>query len=62
MALGVGYTILLVADHLTRLGIVVGIGILLDTFVVRTVAIPALFALLGDRMWWPARPVKSHSA
>ncbi|MFF2555320.1 MMPL family transporter [Nocardia sp. NPDC058058] len=38
---------------LTQLGIVVGIGILLDTFVVRTVAVPALFAILGDRIWWP---------
>ncbi|MBY8861821.1 MMPL family transporter [Nocardia sp. CA2R105] len=38
---------------LTQLGIVVGVGILLDTFVVRTVAIPALFALIGWRIWWP---------
>ncbi|MEU8899926.1 MMPL family transporter [Nocardia sp. NPDC048505] len=38
---------------LTQLGIVVGIGILLDTFVVRTVAVPALFAILDDRIWWP---------
>ncbi len=40
---------------LTQLGIVVGIGILLDTFVVRTVVIPALFALIGRRIWWPGR-------
>ncbi|MFF0544904.1 MMPL family transporter [Nocardia thailandica] len=40
---------------LTQLGIVVGVGILLDTFVVRTLVVPALFALLGDRVWWPAR-------
>ena len=40
---------------LTQLGIVVGIGILLDTFVVRTVVIPALFTLIGRRIWWPAR-------
>ncbi|MQY17709.1 hypothetical protein NRB20_07730 [Nocardia sp. RB20] len=38
---------------LTQLGIVVGVGILLDTFIVRTVAIPALFALIGRRIWWP---------
>ncbi|MEV6061332.1 MMPL family transporter [Nocardia asteroides] len=47
---------------LTQLGIVVGIGILLDTFVVRTLVVPALFALLGDRVWWPARPVPADSA
>ena len=40
---------------LTQLGIIVGLGILLDTFVVRTLVIPALFALIGDRIWWPTR-------
>jgi putative drug exporter of the RND superfamily len=38
---------------LTQIGIIVGLGILLDTFVVRTVIIPALFALVGPRIWWP---------
>lgn len=40
---------------LTQVGIIVGLGILLDTFVVRTVVIPALFTLIGPRIWWPAR-------
>jgi RND superfamily putative drug exporter len=40
---------------LTQLGIIVGLGILLDTFLVRTVVIPALFTLIGPRVWWPAR-------
>ena len=44
---------------LTQLGIIVGLGILLDTFVVRTLVIPALFALIGDRIWWPTDP--SHT-
>ena len=39
---------------LTQLGVIVGLGILLDTFVVRTVIIPALFTLIGPRIWWPA--------
>lgn len=38
---------------LTQLGIIVGLGILLDTFVVRTVVIPALFTLIGPAIWWP---------
>jgi putative drug exporter of the RND superfamily len=38
---------------LTQLGIIVGLGILLDTFVVRTVVIPALFTLIGPAVWWP---------
>ncbi|OBF13000.1 hypothetical protein A5727_01575 [Mycobacterium sp. ACS4331] len=40
---------------LTQVGIIVGLGILLDTFLVRTVVIPALFTLIGPRVWWPAR-------
>ncbi|MEU2030829.1 MMPL family transporter [Nocardia amamiensis] len=39
---------------LTQVGIVVGLGILLDTFVVRTVVIPALFSLIGRKIWWPS--------
>ncbi len=38
---------------LTQLGIIVGLGILLDTFVVRTLVIPALFTLIGPGIWWP---------
>ncbi|QBC86240.1 MMPL family transporter [Mycobacterium avium] len=43
---------------LTQLGIIVGLGILLDTFVVRTLVIPALFTLVGDRIWWPNNPAR----
>jgi RND superfamily putative drug exporter len=38
---------------LTQVGIIVGLGILLDTFVVRTLIIPALFTLIGPAIWWP---------
>ncbi len=41
---------------LAQLGVVVCIGVLLDTLLVRTVLVPALALLLGDRFWWPARP------
>jgi RND superfamily putative drug exporter len=44
---------------MTQIGIIVGLGILLDTFLVRTVIIPALFTLIGPRIWWPAS-VDSH--
>ncbi|OBA59379.1 hypothetical protein A5647_17075 [Mycobacterium sp. 1100029.7] len=46
---------------LTQLGIIVGLGILLDTFVVRTLVIPAVFALIGDRIWWPANPTLANN-
>ena len=40
---------------LGQLGLIVGLGVLVDTLVVRTVIVPALFALVGDRIWWPRR-------
>lgn len=43
---------------LTQLGIIVGLGILLDTFLVRTVIIPALFTVIGPKIWWPALHAK----
>jgi RND superfamily putative drug exporter len=43
---------------LTQLGIIVGLGIMLDTFLVRTIIIPALFTLIGPRIWWPAQRAK----
>ena len=39
---------------LAQLGVVVCLGVLLDTLVVRTVLVPALAVLLGDRFWWPS--------
>ncbi len=41
---------------LAQLGTIIGVGVLLDTLVVRTVLVPALAVRLGDRFWWPARP------
>ena len=38
---------------LTQLGIIVGIGVLLDTLLVRTLLVPALVLILGPRFWWP---------
>jgi RND superfamily putative drug exporter len=40
---------------LAQLGIVIFVGVLLDTLVVRTVLVPALTWVLGERFWWPRR-------
>lgn len=41
-------------------GFVIGTGILVDTFVVRTITVPAMAALFGRASWWPARPRPRH--
>jgi RND superfamily putative drug exporter len=45
-------------------GFVIGAGILLDTFVVRTITVPAIAALVGWANWWPSRitPRRSWSS
>jgi RND superfamily putative drug exporter len=40
---------------LVQLGFTVGIGLLIDTFVVRTMVVPAFAALVGPRLWWPSK-------
>ena len=45
---------------LGQLGLIVGLGVVLDTFLVRTVLVPGLFGLLGDRIWWPGSAPKRH--
>lgn len=41
---------------LGQLGLIVGLGVLVDTLVVRTIIVPAIFSLVGDRIWWPTAP------
>jgi len=42
--------------QLTQVGIIVCVGVLLDTLLVRTVLVPSLAMLLGNRFWWPKVP------
>jgi putative drug exporter of the RND superfamily len=37
-------------------GIIVAVGVLLDTFLVRSLLIPALALHIGPRTWWPSKP------
>jgi RND superfamily putative drug exporter len=47
---------LLPLEELVQVGATVAVGVLLDTFLVRALLIPAITYRLGDRAWWPSGP------
>jgi putative drug exporter of the RND superfamily len=40
---------------LVQSGFIIGTGLLLDTFLVRTITVPAMAVLVGQANWWPSR-------
>ena len=40
-------------EALFQVGFVVALGLLVDTFLVRALIVPALAVRLGERNWWP---------
>jgi RND superfamily putative drug exporter len=47
---------------MVQTGFIVGVGLLIDTFVVRTVTVPALAAMIGRANWWPTKPTAAKVA
>jgi RND superfamily putative drug exporter len=54
---------------LVELGTVVAFGVLVDTFIVRSMLVPAIVTVFGDRSWWPsalsrtaAKPAEAEAA
>ena len=42
-------------QDLLQLGFAVAVGVLIDTFITRTLIVPALVSLMGRWNWWPSR-------
>jgi RND superfamily putative drug exporter len=49
-------------EILFQVGAAVALGVLLDTFVVRSLLVPALIAVFGDLSWWPSGWVRRRPA
>jgi RND superfamily putative drug exporter len=52
---------LLPLEELVQIGATVAFGVLLDTFLVRALLIPAITYRLGDRAWWPSRTASTST-
>ena len=44
---------------LAQIGVIVCIGVLLDTLLVRTVIVPALAFMTGKKFWWPLKNIET---
>jgi RND superfamily putative drug exporter len=44
---------------LLQLAVIVAFGVLLDTFIVRTLLVPAVTLDIGRRIWWPSELARS---
>ena len=49
-------------NTLLQFGFAMAVGILLDTFLIRGALVPALFRLIGPRIWAPGRPPAGPAA
>ncbi|MEV0129215.1 MMPL family transporter [Dactylosporangium sp. NPDC050688] len=57
-----GVLVLLPFVAAVQMGLIVALGVLLDTFVVRTLLVPALAIDVGPRLWWPSRHAAQPAA
>jgi len=47
--------------EIREIGVGLAVGVLLDTFLVRTLLVPSTVVLLGRWNWWPSRLWHEHS-
>ncbi len=49
------------SSQVQEIGVGLGIGILMDTFLVRTLLVPSAVVLLGKYNWWPSKLFNFHA-
>jgi RND superfamily putative drug exporter len=49
------------SSYIRDIGVGLGLGILMDTFLVRTLLVPSTVVLLGRWNWWPSRMSRRHA-
>ncbi len=49
-------------SNIVQVGFIIGVGLLLDTFVVRTITVPAMAVLVGKANWWPSKAPAANKA
>ncbi|HEY2442440.1 MAG TPA: MMPL family transporter [Streptosporangiaceae bacterium] len=49
------------ASYVQDIGVGLGLGILMDTFLVRTLLVPSTVVLLGRWNWWPSSMSRAHT-
>lgn len=47
---------------IAQIGVTIGVGLMLDTLIVRTFVLPSLVALLGRWFWWPTMIPRSRAS
>ena len=56
MAVAFGGLFLSASTILNQAAFVLFVAVLYDTFIIRTLLMPALLSLSRDRAWWPTKP------
>lgn len=56
-----GVLAVLPLTSLLQLGLIVAVGVLMDTFIIRTLLVPALAIDTGRHIWWPSRLAHPHT-
>lgn len=49
-------------ETLLQIGLTISFGLLIDTFLIRTVVVPAIAFQLGERNWWPSKVSREAAA